>query len=292
MGIKRDVLFKHFSDYSENNSVGLLLGRISIGVAIFSTMAVIIETLPNLPAPWMGFFLITEILITIFCFLEFCGRLWCCIEDQQYKDPKTGRIRYFFTDRSLIDFFSFLPIFLSLIFSLPWSGISIVVLFRLCRFLKIGRYSNYFDLIRQVIISKKEPLVMTAFIGAIMLIFASILLYIAENEAQPEKFPNLFTSMYWAGITLASVGYGDIYPITPLGRLITGSLTFIGIGLFVLPTGILASGFVEELQKKQQVKKKSDPRKTSGIEEQIVQKPLGSQKVYGNQQEEIGRAHV
>jgi voltage-gated potassium channel len=252
----RDNIYKIFNDFSEHNPVGQILSRITIGMSFFSAISVILETIPKIANMWITLLFACEIMITIFFTLEFFGRMWSCVEDPRYNNAKYGIIRYFFTDRAIIDFLSFLPLIIAAIFSLHWYGLSIVVLFRLCRFLKIGRYSDSFDLIRRVFVSKKEPLVMTMLIGLIMLLFASILLYIAENEAQPEKFPNLFTSMYWAGITLASVGYGDIYPITPLGRLITGGLTFIGIGLFILPTGILASGFIDELQKKQITMKK------------------------------------
>jgi len=101
-----------------------------------------------------------------------------------------------------------------------------------------------------VLRSRREELFVTLFVVIVLLVFASSAMYYVENEAQPEQFSSIPASMWWGAATLTTVGYGDVYPITPVGRLLGAAIAVLGVGLFALPTGILASAFSEELQKK------------------------------------------
>lgn len=108
------------------------------------------------------------------------------------------------------------------------------------------------DLIRQVIRNRKEELVLTTSLMGMLLIVSATLLYSCENAAQPEIFSSIPSTMWWSIATLTTVGYGDIYPITALGRVFASVIAILGIGMFALPTGILGAGFVEEIQKRKQ----------------------------------------
>jgi len=123
-------------------------------------------------------------------------------------------------------------------------------LLRAFRVLKIGRYSEAMKLIGDVISKTKEEILTTLFMVSIFLIVTSTLMYFAEHDAQPEAFSNAFDGIWWSIVTLTTVGYGDIYPITPLGKVLGAIMALLGIGMFALPAGILASGFLEEIQKK------------------------------------------
>jgi voltage-gated potassium channel len=101
-----------------------------------------------------------------------------------------------------------------------------------------------------VIRSKKEELTVIIVMIAMLLLFSSSLMYVVETEAQPDKFPDIPTAMWWGVATLTTIGYGDVFPITPLGKFLGGFIAFLGIGIFALPTGILASGFAEEIRKR------------------------------------------
>ena len=129
-------------------------------------------------------------------------------------------------------------------------------LFRLFRILKLARYSESLQTFVDVLRLKKEELMLMLFAIIILLIISSSLVYEAENEAQPEAFSSIPAAMWWGVVTLGTVGYGDIFPITPMGKLIGSFVVILGIGLFALPTGILASGFAEVLAKRKEERQK------------------------------------
>jgi voltage-gated potassium channel len=147
----------------------------------------------------------------------------------------------------LIDLFAILP------FYIPTSGLDFRVLravrlTRLFRILKLGHYSQSLRTLGKVLKSKREELIVTLFAGVILLIIASSIMYYIERDTQPDKFNSILSAMWWGVSTLTTIGYGDIYPITTLGKIVGSFISVMGIGLFVLPAGILASGFSSELQ--------------------------------------------
>jgi voltage-gated potassium channel len=153
----------------------------------------------------------------------------------------------------LIDLLSILPFYLPL-HGLDLRIIRAVRLFRLFRLFKVGRYPQSLNRLANVIKSKKEELVITLFSAIVLLIIASSLMYFIEKEAQPDVFGSIPDAMWWGAVTLTTVGYGDVYPVTLLGKFISASIAVLGIGLFALPAGIIASGFASELQKEKHEK--------------------------------------
>lgn len=123
----------------------------------------------------------------------------------------------------------------------------ILRLFRIMRVFKLTRYNSAMETIVRIMKNEKDKLLYTIFIMGIMIIFASSLMYYVENPVQPEKYPNILASIWWAVTTLTTVGYGDIYPVTPFGKLLCGIIAIIGIMIIALPTGIISSGFISEL---------------------------------------------
>jgi voltage-gated potassium channel len=141
-------------------------------------------------------------------------------------------------------------------------------LFRLLRLLKLIRYSEALQTILRVIKIKKDELIMTLVTVFILLIFASSVMFFAEREAQPEAFPSIPAAMWWGVVTLTTVGYGDIYPVTAIGKLFGAILAFIGIGLFALPAGIIASGFSTEVEKRKEPNSQEFPEITLSLTQQ------------------------
>ncbi|NET26266.1 ion transporter [Okeania sp. SIO1I7] len=122
-------------------------------------------------------------------------------------------------------------------------------LFRIFRLFKISRYSSTVKLFGKVIKSKQEEIVIALFIALVLLVTSASLIYFAEHEAQPDDFPHIPAAMWWGIVTLTTVGYGDVYPITPLSRFLGAIVALVGVGIFALPAGIVASGFTEEIEK-------------------------------------------
>jgi len=183
---------------------------------------------------------------TIVFTLEYGLRLWLCTVERRYAHPLWGRLRYGFTPMAIIDFISTFPFYLLLVFH-NLAVLKTLRLLRLARILKFGRHSKSVRSLVKVIISKQEELFITLSIISFLLIIASSLMFFAEHEAQPETFSSIPAAMWWGVVTLTTVGYGDIYPVTVWGKLLGASLACFGIGVFVLPAGIVASSFVAEV---------------------------------------------
>ena len=128
-------------------------------------------------------------------------------------------------------------------------------LIRLFRLFKLGRYSAAIKLFGRVLKAKREELFITAFAIFIILTISSSLLYYVEHKAQPEVFSSIPAAMWWGVATLTTVGYGDIYPITTLGKFLGAIISLLGIGLFAMPAGILSAGFIEEIRKTKETAK-------------------------------------
>lgn len=213
--------------------------------------AVILATVESLDSQYQYYFRIFEVFsVTVFS-LEYLLRLWTCTLNENFRNPITGRLRYILTPFALIDLLAILPFYLPMIIPLDLRFIRAVRLFRLFRLFKMGRYSKAALMLKRVLKEKKEELVLIVFVVFLLLIIFSSLMYFIEKEAQPEAFSSIPAAMWWGIITLTTVGYGDVYPITPLGKILGALIAFLGIGMFALPAGILGSGLVEAIQKKE-----------------------------------------
>jgi voltage-gated potassium channel len=219
---------------------------------LVNAVAVVMETVDEIAVPYARLFQALEIFsVTVFS-VEYLLRLWIAPLDPRYAKPVTGRIRYALTPMAIIDLLAILPFYLPLIFPLDLRIIRLLRIFRLFRLFKMSRYAESLNTLDDVFRAKKEELLVTVLMIAMLLLFASSLMYIIETEVQPDKFPNIPAAMWWGVATLTTVGYGDVFPVTPLGKLLGGFIAFLGIGLFALPTGILATGFAEEIKRRRQ----------------------------------------
>jgi len=154
--------------------------------------------------------------------------------------------------KCLVDLAAILPFYLPLGFNIDLRMLRILRVFRVFRMFKMTRYVESLNTLDEVFKAKKSELIVTLLMILILLVFASTAMYAVENQAQPDKFTSIPETLWWGVITLTTIGYGDVYPITSLGKIIGGLIAFLGIGLFALPTGILASGFAEQVQKRQE----------------------------------------
>ncbi len=222
-----------------------IMTLISLNVA-----AAILETVESISTQHARFFRNFEIFSVAIFTAEYLLRIWSCTVDARFMNPILGRIRFALTPLLIVDLVAILPFYIPMIIPFDLRFLRALRLIRILRMLKMGRYSESLKVFARVLKLKKEELVIAVFITLILLIISSSLMYFVENQAQPESFSSIPEAMWWGVATLTTVGYGDVYPVTPVGRFLGAIIAILGIGMFALPAGILASGFVEELQKK------------------------------------------
>ena len=226
-----------------------------IMIMIFLNMiAVIMETVASVYIKYEYFFEWFEIISVVVFTLEYVGRIWTCTLIELYRHPIKGRIQFILSPIGLIDLLAILPFYLPFIMSLDGRILRLLRLFRLVRIFKMGRYSTAFQMIANVLNRRKEELLVTLTIVLLVLILASSLMYYVEHEVQPEAFSSIPATMWWGVATLTTVGYGDVYPITSIGRVLGAFIAIMGVGIFALPAGIIASGFEAEIRKKSEEK--------------------------------------
>lgn len=218
---------------------------------LINAIAVVLETVDEYNQQFGTLFYALEVVSVAIFSAEYLLRLWVSPLDARYAQPFWGRIRYVFSLLAMIDLLAILPFFLPLVFPMDLRIIRFLRVFRLFRLLKMNRYVESLNSLSDVVQSKKAELVVILIMIGMLLLFSSSLMYVVETEVQPDKFPDIPSAMWWGVATLTTVGYGDVFPITPLGKILAGIIAFLGIGIFALPTGILASGFAEEIKKKQ-----------------------------------------
>lgn len=179
--------------------------------------------------------------------VEYLLRIWSCTADARYSHPVYGRLRFGATPLLLIDLLALVP------FYLPFLGLGDLRVLRAVRLLawaaRLGRYFEGIRTIGTVLRSKMYELLTVVVVLAVMLVLASAVMFYAEHSAQPDHFASIPEAMWWSIITLTTVGYGDVSPITPVGKFMAGIIAVMGIGMFALPAGILGSGFLAEIQR-------------------------------------------
>lgn len=192
----------------------------------------------------------------LFCILvftvEYGLRVWSCVSSQHYQAPIKGRLRYMLQPVPLLDLLAILPFYLSL-FGINTTFLRFARLLRIIRIAEISRYYSAIRALSNVLKNSREELILTFFSLFFVLLTVSCLVYYVEHPVQPDAFPDIPTTLWWGFITLTTIGYGDIFPITALGRALTAVFAMLGIGLFAIPGGILASGFIDELQKRRKL---------------------------------------
>jgi voltage-gated potassium channel Kch len=223
---------------------------------IISVICVILESVEHIHYILnIQFIIIDAIAVGVFT-IEYCLRLYCCVENPEYSHPFIGRLKQAKSTSSVIDFLAILPFFLE-IFLHHLMDLRFLRVFRLMRLLKLNRYTEATSTLTKVIARELPVLSASAFIMLLLVILTASLGYLFEHDAQPDKFENIPQSIYWAVITLASVGYGDITPVTGMGRFMTIILALLGIGIFAIPAALLSSAFTDQLRIERETLKNS-----------------------------------
>ncbi len=229
-----------------------------ITLIIISFISTIIESEPGIPVSIQKGLLILEYFTVGIFTLEYLIRAWICTENPKFGAKFSGRLKYLVSFFALIDLIAILPFYLPLVIPFDLRFLRVLRLIRMSRLLKLARYSEALKTIGRVFQERKGELGVALLLVLILISVASGLLFVAEHEAQPNKFSSILSSMWCAIITLTTIGYGDVFPITLLGKLLTAVIAFLGVGLFALPAGILASGFAEEIRRRKEEQEKKE----------------------------------
>ncbi|WP_275316908.1 ion transporter [Tenacibaculum bernardetii] len=244
---------KRVYEFLNNNSLFL---KFIYALIILNVLSIILNSYKEVRTDYGKFLKYFEYFSVIIFSIEYILRLWTASEKYKKGTNFYKRIKFSFSTYGIIDLLAILPFYLPLIFPFDLRVLRILRLFRLLRILKLGRLSKSLKTISSVLKETKSELSITLFVAFILLILSSSLMYYFENEVQPEKFENIGQAMWWSVATLTTVGYGDVYPITGVGKFLSAIIALIGIGFVALPTGILSSAFIERVQKnKEKIKK-------------------------------------
>ena len=225
-----------------------------IVLIILNVIAVILETVEAIHGPYKKIFSDFDTFSVIIFSIEYLLRIWSVNHDVKYKHSIWGRVRYFFSLGALIDLAAILPWYLFRLHIFAGIGFDLRVLriFRLLRILRLFRLTAYMkstQMIINVFKSRFKELFLSFLLTIFLIVISSCLVYFAENHVQPEKFSSIPATMWWAVVTLTTVGYGEIYPITVIGKIFSIIIMLAGVGLLALPAGIITAGFLDEIKK-------------------------------------------
>ena len=242
----REKLFRMVSVGVIDEPVNQAYDVISTGALLLNLAASILLTFDHFEACYGGFLTILESATVLFFGIDYVLRLITANYLYPESDERDSLIRYVFSAAGIIDLLSFLPYYLPVFFP---AGLAVFRMFRVVRIFRLFRINAYYDslnVITEVIVSKKQQLLSSVFIILTLMLASSLCMYSLEHEAQPDVFRNAFSGIWWSASTLLTVGYGDIYPVTTLGRVFSIIITFLGVGMVAIPTGIISAGFVEQ----------------------------------------------
>ena len=238
----RKRIFEIIEPAQSNDQNSKIFDHSILVLIILNIISIILESFSSFSLKYSLQLDVFEIVsITVFT-IEYILRIMTA--DFLYKDKNKLRasFRYMRSTMAIIDLFAILPFFIPMIIPLD---------LRFLRVLRLTRILRVFKIVK-VLKRKKEELFVTFFVTFLLLLLAASVMFIIETDDQPERFPNILASLWWAVATLTTVGYGDIYPVSVIGKLLSGVIALLGIGLVALPTGIISSGFTEELKRQKE----------------------------------------
>ncbi len=250
----RERIFQIIEPGKTSDRISRLFDKFILTLIALSVLSVILESFPNLADKYSVFFSSFEVFTIIVFTIEYILRIYTANFKYPADNELHSIIKYIFSPMAIIDLVAILPFYLPLLIPIDLRFIRILRFVRIIRIFKINRYTRSLILIRKVLVRRKEELLLTIFITFLLLVLSASIMYYIESKAQPEAFPNIIASFWWAIATITTVGYGDIYPITMLGKILSGIIALLGIGIVALPTGIISSGFIEELSKIKSIK--------------------------------------
>jgi voltage-gated potassium channel len=224
---------------------------------LLNVVSFMLNTFRDYSVRYSFYFECFEIFTVAVFTIEFSFRLWSCTLHPGFERPVIGRLRYMASPWALIDLASFLPFYFPMLIPFDLRFIRVIRLMQLVRVFKLGKYNRKLKLFAKVIAKKRDDLMLTLMMGIILIFISSSLMFYIENRAQPGRFGNIFQALWWGLIPVTTVGYGDIYPVTPLGKALSAISTIAGLLIVSLPVAIFSSGFLEEINEEKSEEEKA-----------------------------------
>lgn len=224
--------------------------RALIALVLVNVVAVVVESVPSIEQRYRPLFTVIEVISIVVFTLEYALRLWTAVEHMPLAShsASAARVAWARTPSAIVDLLAILPFYLAF---LEVTDLRVFALFRLVRFFKLVRYSSGLTSLFEAIYAERHALLATLLIlGGVMLTMAT-LMHLAEAAAQPDRFGTIPDAMWWAIITLTTVGYGDVVPITPLGKIVAALTAVMGIAMLALPVGIIATSFSDVIHRRE-----------------------------------------
>ncbi|MGC2072407.1 MAG: cyclic nucleotide-gated ion channel [Pseudolabrys sp.] len=231
------------------NWIGRLAGSLIVLLIVINLFAVVLESVPEYEARYAVLFGVIEILSLAVFTSEYLMRIWVAVEHAPYVHSRGwhARIKYVTSPIGVVDLLAVLPFWLMLV--LP-AELKVLLVFRVVRFLKLARYSPGMRSLLEVLYVERRALFGCSVILTGAALMAATVMHVLERHVQPDKFGTIPDAMWWAIVTLGTIGYGDVVPITPLGRVVAGATIFTGLIMVALPVGIVATAFVNEIHRR------------------------------------------
>src|SRR6187402_49947 len=222
-----------------------------ITLIVLNVIAVMLETVKPLHAKYERLFHYFDLVSVGIFTLEYVLRVWSCTHDPRYKGSIKGRIKYMLTPGALIDLLAFLPTYFHAFLNFDLRILRLLRFFRFFRLFRLTAYTRSAQMIFNVFRSRKNELILSLVLVIFLIIIASCLLFFAEHSYPSEaesKFTSVPATLWWAIVTLTTTGYGDMYPLTTIGKILSGMIMLTGVAFFALPAGIITAGFLEEMK--------------------------------------------
>ena len=213
---------------------------------IINLLVSIAYTFQNIRASYGETLLLVEAITVAFFALDYVLRIWTIKYLHPNMSTKESLFKYLRSFMGIVDLLSFLPYYLPIVFPAGSVAFRMFRIIRVFRLFRINAYYDSLNVIAEVIASKAQQIISSIFIIMVLILASSLCMYSLEHPAQPDVFVNAFSGIWWAVSTLLTVGYGDIYPITTMGQMLAIFVTFLGVGMVAIPTGIISAGFVEQ----------------------------------------------
>ncbi|MBL8582331.1 MAG: ion transporter, partial [Rhizobiaceae bacterium] len=231
------------------------LNRAIIVLILLAVATAVLQTEPTIRAGRELLFRRLEIVFAIAFLAEYVARLWIAAENQKYGPGWRGMLRYAVSLPALVDLLALLTLFMT-VFGSEGAFLRLFRLVRIMMLAKFGRYSTALQSMWGAVHSRRYELLMSVGIAAMLVLISSSLLFLVEGGVQPDDFGSIPRAMWWSVVTLTTVGYGDVRPVTVLGRILAGMTAVSGLGLIAMPTGILAAAFSDAMQRQREEKEK------------------------------------
>lgn len=249
----------------EGTRANLIFEYFIVTLIILNVISIALDTFTNVDSRLILALRVFEAFSIVVFSIEYLLRIYIAELSHPATTKLRSKLRFIFSFFGLIDLAAILPFYLPFLIRADMRFLRILRLLRFFRIFKLSRYNSTLQLIWDVMKEKKSEFVMTFFISFLMLLVSAFLIYYVEGPAQPDKFPNIFYSLWWAVGTLTPLGYGAVAPVTTAGKVISAIVAIIGIGLIALPTGIISAGFIDRISRNQKAEEKKSTEEKGGF---------------------------